>query len=140
MHTQQSSFPYICERFSFSTRKQRFPNTLCAILPLPCMRPLFFFQRYKRMMMIKMMMKRSVLIQLACLALVGLVNAAYDFQACSDADCGQECSGEYCACKSREACVLSLHRRWVCCSCLYLTILSALILGPVFQILTFFAT
>ena len=62
-----------------------------------------------------MMMQRSILIQLACLALVGSANAEYEFDACS---------GDNCASKSREACVLSLHRRWVCCSCLYFTMYS----------------
>ena len=80
--------------------------------------------------MFRMMMQRSILIQLACLALVGLANAAhvqrahYDFEACSEADCGKMCSGEKCACKSREACAPPLHRRWLCCSCLYVTMYS----------------
>ena len=94
------------------------------------------------MMMIRMMMRRSVLIQLACLALVGSANAAYDFEACSY---------EKCAGKSHEVCVLSSHRRWVWCSCLCallyaektgLIICNCLphrILVPVFQVLTFFS-
>ena len=80
------------------------------------------------MMMFRMMMQRSILIQLACLALVGSANAAldaaYEFEGCSDADCGQECSSLYCASKSREACAPPLHRRWVWCSCLYFTMYS----------------
>ena len=79
---------------------------------------------YKLMIMFRMMMQRSILIQLACLALVGSANAAYDFEACSKADCGEKCSSLNCASKSREAFVLSLHRRWVCCSCLYVTMYS----------------
>ena len=43
---------------------------------------------------------------------------------CSSENCGQECSGENCACKSREACAPPLHRRWLCCSCLYVTMYS----------------
>ena len=76
------------------------------------------------MMMFRMMLQRSILIQLACLALVGLANAAYDFEACSEADCGKMCSNDYCARKSREACAPPLHRRWLCCSCLYVTMYS----------------
>merc|ERR1719272_1198053 len=47
-------------------------------------------------MMFRMMMQRSILIQLACLALVGSANA-YDFEACSKADCGEKCSSLNCA-------------------------------------------
>ena len=127
MHCRYSPRAHAAELFSLHLRTFFVPQENNVFLThyaryylyIEC--PPFFFQRYKRMMLIKMMMKRSVLIQLACLvtlALVGLANAAYDFEACSEADCGEECITGQCASKSREAFVLSLHRRWVCCSCM----------------------
>ena len=77
------------------------------------------------MLIFRMIVKRSILMQLACLALVGSANAAVctfkgitatcnEFEACSVGNCGEKCGTVNCASTSREACVstilaLTLH-------------------------------